>query len=262
MFSCPRKRKRTSIPFFNPQKRGGSEAEARRSDSLFKTSRGSNLSFRGSVRGKGFDISLRPQLGLEHCSFGFLCIVCHSLRGMCLRSSSFTRGGQTWEYKQLVAAPTFEAIFPWHAQEKVVDANRGKGLVHERAGRCWPSGSKILDCKDPTWATSVDKFVTALKYLQRGQAVSNAVRFVDCSVECERSPLGVWAGTLASKGDFAASQWRVIVEELNVVIPICFHCKTHSYGSQELPERCLWSSSGPPLCSAQNSSNICRVRNS
>ena len=64
VFLHARKRKRTSIPFLNPRKRRGS-------DSLFKPLAEGTFHAAQAPRKplrKGFDISLGPQLGLEHCS--------------------------------------------------------------------------------------------------------------------------------------------------------------------------------------------------
>ena len=66
VFLHARKRKQTSIPFLNPRKRRGS-------DSLFKPlAEGTFHPAQGPRKPtrKGFDISLRPQLSLEHCSDG------------------------------------------------------------------------------------------------------------------------------------------------------------------------------------------------
>ena len=63
VFLHARKRKQTSIPFLNPRKRRGS-------DSLFKPlAEGTFAQGPRNPSRKGFDISLRPQLGLEHCSY-------------------------------------------------------------------------------------------------------------------------------------------------------------------------------------------------
>ena len=64
VFLHARKRNRTSIPFLNPRKRRGS-------DSLFKPLAEGTFHATQAPRKpsrKGFDISLRPQLSLEHCS--------------------------------------------------------------------------------------------------------------------------------------------------------------------------------------------------
>ena len=64
VFLHARKRKQTSISFLNPRKRRGS-------DSLFKPlAEGTFHPAQGPRKPsqKGFNISLRPQLGLEHCS--------------------------------------------------------------------------------------------------------------------------------------------------------------------------------------------------
>ena len=58
--------RRTSIPFLNPRKRRGSAFLFKPlAEGIFYAAQAPRKTSR-----KGFDISLRPQLGLEHCSNG------------------------------------------------------------------------------------------------------------------------------------------------------------------------------------------------
>ena len=111
VFLHARKRKRASISFLNPQKRRGS-------DSLFKPLGEGTFHATEAPRKpsrKIFDISLRPQLGLEHCSHVF-CLACEQSTNLSIQLPSGTPFFARWEGIPLnikQAKKRGAIVFPW-----------------------------------------------------------------------------------------------------------------------------------------------------